>query len=342
MHGLEKKIKSIIIDKHLFIPGDKVLVGVSAGSDSTALLLVLSRLQDELGLSLVAVYVDHGLRPEETPKERTFLIALCADLAISLTIECVDIGHEVSVHKESVEQAARKLRYQVFARVAESCGATKIAVGHTADDQAEEVLLRLLRGTARAGLSGMKFLRDNLIVRPLLQVCKADLYDYLQDREVAFREDSSNASSVYLRNQVRLEVLPFLRRYNPAIDDNLRSLALILQDEEDFLEQQTNHVWDDLVQVVAEQNSMPVVQWSCSVFTALHVALQRRLAEKMFIRMASPPSAAKIEQLLYLIHHGQGGGQLHFAHGLRALKRKGQMQFWYPEGQTNRKGNLFK
>jgi tRNA(Ile)-lysidine synthase len=341
MHGFEKKIKNLVSERKLIVEGDEVLVGTSAGPDSTALLLVLSCLGQEMGFTVSAVYVDHGLRPAETPAEKEFLQRLCDDLQIPLTVHCVNVEQETAGRNESVEQMARILRYQVFSRVAKSSGATKIAVGHTADDQAEEVVLRLLRGTARAGLSGMKLLRDKNLVRPLLQVTKDDIYGYLQDKGRGFMVDSSNASLLYLRNQVRLQVLPFLRRYNPAIDCNLCNLALILQDEEDLLTQQTDRIWNDLVTVTSEPAGLLMVQWNCEQFTLLHVALQRRVAEKMFIVMESLPSADKIKQLLYLIQYGQGGGQLHFAHGLRALKKKGGMQFWYPQGRTNRKGNLF-
>lgn len=340
MHSLEKKINRIIHAKQLVVSDDVVLVGVSAGPDSTALLLALSCLQQALGVSLFAVYVDHGLRPEETPAERAFLQKLCGELDIHLTIECVDVEREKTAQKESAEQAARRLRYGVFSKVAQECGADKVAVGHTADDQAEEVLLRLLRGTARSGLSGMKLMRDGYLIRPLLPVAKSEIYTYLQERDQPFMEDSSNHASIYLRNQVRLEVLPFLRRYNPSVDNSLRNLALILQDEEDLLARQTDVEWDAIVEASLDQKGLPVVAWKCLAFTSLHVALQRRVAEKMFIVMQSQPSSDKIKQLLYLIEHGQGGGQLHFGHGLRALKEKGLMRFWYPQGREKRKGDL--
>lgn len=341
MHSFEKIIKRILLDKRLVISGETILVGVSAGPDSTALLLVLSRLRHELCFTLYAVYVDHGLRPDETQAERVFLQKLCASLDVVLTCESVDVSKEVERCKASVEEAARKLRYHVFTRIAGECGAVKIAVGHTADDQAEEVLIRLLRGTARAGLSGMKLMRDDVLIRPLLQTTKDEVYQYLQERQVDFMTDSSNQSSLYLRNQVRLELLPFLRRYNPSIDVNLRNLALILQDEEDLLAQQTDQQWHALVLVETDQNDLPVVEWQCQEFSSLHVALQRRLAEKMFIVMASPPSSDKIKQLLYLIERGEGGGQLHFGRGLRALKKKGRIRFWFPQGRVKTKGDLF-
>ncbi|MDA3970443.1 MAG: tRNA lysidine(34) synthetase TilS [Desulfobulbaceae bacterium] len=341
MHGLEKKIHNIIRERQLLLPDEVVLVGVSGGPDSTGLLLILHRLQQPLGFSIHAVYVDHGLRPDETPGEQEFLTELCAKLGIPLTIRTVDVSGAVAGSKESVEQAARKLRYGLFATIAKGIKADKIAVGHTADDQAEELILRLLRGTARAGMGGMKLLRDNLVVRPLLQVTKGEIITYLADRKIAFMEDSSNRSPIYLRNQVRLELLPFLRNYNPAIDVNLRSLAQILQDEEELLEEQTDGEWDALVTMGFDPNGLPTVQWQCAPFNTLHIALRRRLAEKMFITMESPPSSDKIKQLLYLVQHGQGGSRLHFAHGLRALKTKGGMHFWYPGGKTNQKGNLF-
>ncbi len=341
MHGLEKKIHSIIKGNQLILAGETVLVGVSGGPDSTALLLVLSHLQERLGCALQALYVDHGLRPDETGAEQDFLTKICEQLNVPLTIKTVDVPAEVALHKESTEQAARKLRYGCLLAVAKAVSATKVAVGHTADDQAEELLLRLIRGTARAGMGGMKLLRDDCLVRPLLQVTKDELLRYLADRQTGFMEDSSNHSSLYLRNQVRHELLPFLRKYNPSIEVNLRSLAEILQDEEDLLEDQTSAIWQDLVELTVDEDEQPTVRWDCANFNALHIAMRRRLAEQMFIHMVSPPSSDKIKQLLYLCEHGEGGASLHFAHGLRAVKKKGVMTFWYPQGKTNRKGNLF-
>lgn len=341
MHSLEKKINRIIGDKQLLVRDDLVLVGVSGGADSTALLLALAHLRQRLGVRLIAVYVDHGLRPDETPAEKQFLRELCAELDVELRVESVDVGAEVRIHKESVEQAARKLRYQVFADVVKESGATKIAVGHTADDQAEEVVLRLLRGTARAGLSGMRLMRDGVLLRPLLEISKEELFTYLQERDQAFMEDSSNDSVLYRRNQVRHELLPLLRRFNPSVDVSLRNLALILQDEEDLLSKQTDEAWGQCVEVGQDDHGLPLVSWPCGDFMDIHVALRRRLAEKMFIIMGSPPSSDKIKQLLYLIEHGQGGGQIHLAHGLRGLKKKGWMYFCYPQGRVKCKGDLF-
>lgn len=341
MHSFEKKIFSLIQVEHLISQGEKVVIGVSGGADSTALLLVLASLRQQLQLGLLAIYVDHGLRPLETPAEKKALCGLCRSLAVDFIVKSVDVNGEVQRCKASIEEAARKLRYLVFTQGASGFAATKIAVGHTADDQAEEVLLRLIRGTARSGLSGMRLLRDQSIVRPLLQVTKDEIHAYLKDKQTSFLEDSSNVSRQYLRNQVRLDILPFLRRYNPAIDVNLRRVASILQDEEDLLVQQTEEKWQALVDMRSQGDGRVQVEWGCAEFTELHVAFKRRLAEKMFIVMQSPPSGEKIKQLLYLIQSGQGGGQLHFARGLRALKKKGRMLFWYPQGITASKGNLF-
>jgi len=341
MHQFEKKINGIIQSKQLLVPGETVVVGVSGGPDSTALLRVLSLLRSPLDFDLVAVYVDHGLRPAEVVAEKVFLTELCAGLDVPLKVKAVAVAEAVEQGKESIEQAARRLRYEVFDLLAKGCGASKIAVGHTADDQAEEVILRLLRGTARGGLSGMKLCREGGLIRPLLTSEKTEIYTYLQDRGQRFMEDSSNLSTVHVRNQVRLEILPFLRKYNPSVSSNLRNMALVLQDEEELLATQTDKAWAELVEVYTGNDQLPEVGWDCTAFLFLHVALQRRIAEKMFILMGSPPSSDKIKQLLYLIEFGQGGGQLHFAHGLRALKKKGAMRFWYPKGQVSCKGDLF-
>ena len=184
MHPLEKEILNRIKKDNLIVPGERVVVGVSAGPDSMALMHVLAGLKSELQADLVVVYVDHGLRPDESPLEKKLVVSQAKSLAINCRTAEVNVRERAQQKKISIEHSARDLRYTIFSQIAHEERASKIAVAHTADDQAEEVVLRLIRGTGRTGLSGMKTIRKGLIVRPFLETSKKSLLSYLSIKNI--------------------------------------------------------------------------------------------------------------------------------------------------------------
>ncbi len=336
MHSLEKNIAKLLRRERLLVPGEMVVVGVSGGPDSLALLHVLSA----LGHKPVAVYVDHGLRSaEETGREAGLVRGQAESLKIPWEIGRVDVKGFAGANKMSLEHAARELRYDFLEQVARKFQAEKIAVAHTADDQAEELLLRLLRGTGRCGLAGMNFIRDNHLVRPFLTTAKQTLLDYLAERKIQFLEDSSNRERRYLRNRVRLDLLPELENYNPNVRQTLRRIAMILTDEEGLLADLSRAAWSGMAESAGD-NEKKVIGLDLGKFFNLHQALKRRILEMVFVQMAAQPSFAKIDQLLYLAQSGQGGAMLHFAGGLRCRKEGKRLLFSYPRGRTAQRGNL--
>ena len=343
MHPLEKETEKIIRSNKLFLSGETVVVAVSGGPDSMALLHVLSRLAVGLKLRLAAVYVDHGLRPAETIHEAELVQDQARLLQISYRVGRVDVHALVRQKKLSEEHGARILRYDFLEKTAKELGAAKIALAHTADDQAEEVLLRLIRGSGRAGLSGMKMIRSNRFVRPFLQISKSRLLQYLADKKIRFLEDSSNLERVYLRNRVRLDLLPQLEKYNPNIHQTLRQTARILGDEEDLLAGLADAAWTNVVQSLPDEKTgqPPGLKLDIIQFLRQHRGIQRRVVETIFIEMDGVPSFNKIEQVLYLAEFGQGGGMLHFSQGLRVVKKRKELLFSYPQGRVAKRGNLF-
>ncbi|HSH12132.1 MAG TPA: tRNA lysidine(34) synthetase TilS, partial [Desulfurivibrionaceae bacterium] len=216
--------------------GSRVVVGVSGGGDSLALLLVLAALRKELALELTAVYVDHGLRPAEALAEAALVAKVAAGLQVVFRSGTVPVRDHAEAHGLSLEEAGRELRYSFLRQIAGELGGALLAVAHHADDQAEELLLRLIRGSGRAGLAGMSARNDRGVIRPFLNFPKARLTDYLRARRVVWREDRSNRDPRFLRNRVRLELLPLLeKRFNPAIRAGLLRTGRILAAEEELL-----------------------------------------------------------------------------------------------------------
>jgi tRNA(Ile)-lysidine synthase len=206
------------------------VVGLSGGADSVALTDALAALRRRRGLRLVAAHLDHGLRPGSA-EDAAFCAGLCRSLDVPLRSGRADVRARAAREKGGIEQAARRERFAFLRRVAAEEGAAAIAVAHTRDDQAETLLLRLLRGAGATGLAGMRP-RSGDVVRPLLAVSRQEVLDYLRERGLAWREDPSNLDAAHRRNRVRHELLPYLEaRFNPRVRAALARTAALLADE---------------------------------------------------------------------------------------------------------------
>ena len=211
-----------IRDQALLAGGERVLVAVSGGPDSTALLHALVHLEPRLNIELAAAVVDHGLRPEATA-EANLVAERCRSLGVCCEILSVDVKAACRPHV-SLQEAARNVRLKALQETAARLGCARVALGHTADDQAETVLFRIVRGTGLSGLGGISYQRG-IFIRPLLDVRRKGIMAFLAKRRIPFVEDPSNANRHYTRVRIRLDLLPQLRRENPRVVDALLSLA---------------------------------------------------------------------------------------------------------------------
>jgi tRNA(Ile)-lysidine synthase len=239
--------RRLAIDLSLVSAGERVCVAVSGGADSTALLLALieaNRAKEGLGAVLSAVHVHHGLRGADADADEAFVRDLCARFEMPLIVERVDVAARQSEEREGLEEAARQLRYAVFWRLMGHVDV--VATAHTLDDQAETVVMKLLRGAWTEGIGGiaptierpmdsdLKLAGPRRIVRPMLRVRRAEVEAFLRERGQTWRDDASNRDLSLTRNRVRHELMPMLRTFNPAIDATLARLADIARDEEAF------------------------------------------------------------------------------------------------------------
>jgi tRNA(Ile)-lysidine synthase len=231
-------------------PGDRVCAAVSGGADSVAMLLLLhsenARSKNALGVGLSAVHVHHGLRGEGADADLAFVEELCVRLEVPLHVHHASVPERLAAganpaRAETVEEAARILRYEVFERLIREGHADSVLTAHTLDDQAETVLMKLLRGAWTEGLSGIfpvvkvdgaRTAKSGRILRPLLGVRRAEVEMYLRDRGQVWRTDLTNADEAFTRNRVRRHLLPILREYNPGIDRALANLAELARDDE--------------------------------------------------------------------------------------------------------------
>ncbi len=251
------KVKKYIQKEKLLQAGDKILVAVSGGADSVALLDILDRLAAEYKISLHVVHLNHLFRGEEARGDARFVREIAAKRGLPFSSLTFDVPAYCARHRLSSQDAARRVRYGVFLQIARRVGANKMALGHHQDDQVETLLLNFLRGTGTGGLAGMRPVRNwgkrqegKQLIRPLLEVSRPEIEDYLSRSHLSFRVDKSNLKEVYLRNRVRLNLLPLLRKeYNPAIDQALLSLSSIMSETEDYLDEKTQQAWRRLLLV---------------------------------------------------------------------------------------------
>jgi len=287
---LEARVKDFIQQHNLISPGEALVVGVSGGADSVCLLHLLARWREELGVKLHLAHLDHQLRGAESEADARYVAGLASSLGIPATIDRQDVAVYRTKRNCSIEEAARELRYAFLAKVANDVGANRVAIGHTRDDQVETILMHILRGTGTSGLRGLEpcspipsksyqHVGEGLVpsltifvIRPLLNITRQETLNYCQEYQLEPRIDSSNLSLAFLRNRLRLELLPLLRKYNPKVDEALLRLAEIAKDDNSFMEQQALGLWGE----VARQEGGAVYLDKGKII-ALPLALQRRL-----------------------------------------------------------------
>ena len=225
------RIAEFIARHNMFPPGACVGVAVSGGADSVFLLETLRELAPHWNLHLAVVHVDHGIRGAQSRADAAFVRDLAARHGLPFHLRQADVP---AIH-DNLEQAARQVRQVFFADLLSTGAVDRIATGHTRSDQAETVLYRILRGSGLAGLSGILPITQERIVRPLLELDRADIECWLRKRSIQWREDETNQDQSYARNRLRHEILPLLREsFNPRLDDTLGHLATLAQDEEIF------------------------------------------------------------------------------------------------------------
>lgn len=228
---LADKVRDTIARHEMFSPGQRLGVAVSGGADSVCLLYLMHELAPAWGLHLSVIHIDHGIRGIASQADAEFVRALAGQFALLFHFRRVD----APAVDDNLEQAARRLRQQFYRELREQGAVDRIATGHTRSDQAETVLYRLLRGSGLAGLSGIRPVTSDGIVRPLLACTRPEIRNWLKERQIEWHEDDTNRDLAYARNRIRHDLLHQLRRdYNPNLDETLANMAELARDEEAY------------------------------------------------------------------------------------------------------------
>jgi len=294
------RVRDFVRRHGLLSPGEGVVVGVSGGPDSLCLLHLLVRLGEEMGLRLHVAHLHHGARGKEADADAAFVADLARRWGLPVTVAKKDVPAIARAHRLAFEEAARRVRYAFLAHVAGEVGAAKVAVGHSADDQAETVLMHFLRGAGPTGLRGMlpavplsdfRLLPDladfplpatmPTLIRPLLAVPRAEIEAYCDAHDLEPRFDRSNLDTTYFRNRLRHELLPLLETYNPNIRRRLCHTAQVVAADYALLERLRDGAWEEVVWEASDQ----AVVFDRAGWRAQPLSLRRALVREAAYRL---------------------------------------------------------
>lgn len=316
-----EKFKKLVEREGLVKAGDAVLAAVSGGPDSVCLLHMLWRLKKTVPFRLEAVTINHGLRAAAEREVRK-VAALCAALGVPLHRERIDVRGHSKRSKSSVETSARSLRYGVFAKVAAETGAGKVATGHTANDNAETIMMWLIRGTGAEGAAGIPVSRGMgkgvKVIRPLLSAERREVMEYIRRNRLGYSVDRSNFSGEYTRNRIRAQVLPLLEKYNPRVVEHLFNFSRIMNVENDFI---------NSVAMAAARRCAGVSESKITLdykrFLKYNKAIQLRIMKYI---MPEKRSAAQVEFLREWVLYSSGT-KLDFSRGWTVKRLKNKIIF---------------
>ena len=322
MIGLEQKLISQICQSEIIQQKERLLLAVSGGADSTAMLILFAEhFADQLRGT---IYVNHHLRPTETANEEAHVKELCDHYQIMFKSVDINVPEHIQNTGDSPEAAARTLRYQALEDCRLHYDADRILVAHTSDDQVEEFLIRMIRGTGLKGLSGMDALTGT-IARPLLTIARTELTEYLKTKNIGWCHDSSNDDLSFLRNRVRHELLPFLAsKFNPSIDQNLQNLMTLLRAEDEFINEYVTEHYQRISKSDSLEKTIKILL-NRFEFNRLPRAIQRRIIERACWQTGCRPNYQSINGIVEHSCSDKVGSEIHLPNGVIAMITHGEI-----------------
>lgn len=310
-----EKVRKFIEEFHMIEKNDHVIAGVSGGADSVCLLLLLSKLREELQFSLRVIHVEHGIRGGESRRDAAFTEALCKKTDVEYQCFSVDAVRMAEEEKCSLEEAARILRYEILQREAGKWNA-KIAVAHHQEDDAETILFHLIRGSGLQGLCGIAPVRGSLI-RPLLHVKKCEILDYLRQQDQEYCTDSSNADIAYSRNKIRLQVMPVLTEINGQAAAHMQKTADIIKEAVEFLGRQAEEA-----EISCTEKTEQGIRIRESEFMRQDPVIRKELLRRVFYRLTDRGKDIGTVHLEAVedLFQKQTGRKIHLPYGLEGRR----------------------
>jgi len=320
---LRSLVSKTIKEHDMIRPGDRVVLGLSGGPDSLCLLHILKSLEEELDFSLCAMHLNHKIR-SEAGSDAEWLKDHCSQLDVPLKVFECDVTALSKELGTSVEEAGRKERQRLLL----SIPAERYALAHNKDDQAETVMMRILRGTGVHGLSAMEYVRDDSVIRPLLNASRSEIEAYCKEEGLDPLRDSTNKQAIYTRNKIRLELLPSIEKdFNPNIKECLVRLADNAREDDECL-------WaaaDEFILQYAEVSSAASINLPVRSLQSLMPAVYKRVILKAFamIGLSEDIAAVHLNSLKAATDKNYGGKIIEFPSGYRATIRSGKLSLFH-------------
>ncbi|HEV7552466.1 MAG TPA: tRNA lysidine(34) synthetase TilS [Candidatus Angelobacter sp.] len=332
-----EKVPRYIREQQLLRPGERVSVACSGGADSVALLHILVELRDTLSIVLSVAHFHHQIRGAEADADKQFVEELAGNLQLEFHFGSANVPGHAAENSISIETAARELRHRWFAELIKQGKADKIATAHTLDDQAETVLMRILRGTGARGLAGIAPAHQaNHLIRPLLTTRRREVEAYLEAKGQCWREDSTNLDLGHTRNRVRHTLMPLLEReFNPAIRETLADLADLAQAEDEYWSNELSSLLPRLVHEgkpsrsgrSSSGESQGILALDLSTLRSLPLAVRRQVIRATALRLGVSLEFKHIQQLTALVEAGKPGTKLVLPGDIRADRTVREIQF---------------
>ncbi|CDF59098.1 tRNA lysidine(34) synthetase TilS [Thermobrachium celere] len=308
---MKEKVLNYIKANRLIDYGDKIVVGLSGGPDSVCLLHILCSLRDDLNITIYTAHVNHMIRGEEAFRDEEYSKKLAESLGVEHFNLRVKVEEFAKENKMTSEEAGRFIRYKFFDEVLNKVGANKIALAHNMNDNAETILMNLIRGTGTLGLVGIPNKRDGKYIRPIMCLTRDEIEEYCKVNGLNPQIDSTNRESIYTRNKVRLELIPYIKEnFNSNIIESLNRLSEIIKYEEEFLQ----GFVDDIINSHYKDK-----RFSISIFNKQHVAIKRRIIRRIIeivIGKISGIEQKHIDECIELIHKAETGKYLVLPHNI--------------------------
>ncbi|HIE4351308.1 TPA: tRNA lysidine(34) synthetase TilS [Clostridioides difficile] len=268
------KVLSTINKHNLIQKGDKIVLGLSGGPDSVCLLHVLNRLKKDFNIEIYAAHLNHQIRGIEAQKDALYVSKLCEDMGIIFFVKSINVPKYCENDGLSLEEGARKLRYEMFYEIKDKIKANKIAIGHNLNDQAETVMMRIMRGTGLKGLKGIDYIRDNCIIRPILDVERNEIEEYCEAYNLNPRIDKTNLENIYTRNKIRLDLLPYMKdNFNSNVIESIVRMSNSLKSDNDYIEKEAEAKFRE----VSNIKEKGFVEINLDDFVCLHDAIKVRV-----------------------------------------------------------------
>lgn len=324
---LEEKVLKTIQRYNMLQDGDKVVIGVSGGPDSMTLLNILNNLKEKLNINLYVAHINHMIR-KETDEETEYVKDFCAKINVEFFAKKVKVEEEAKKQKIGTEEAGRNIRYEFFEEVAKKIGANKIATAHNSNDNAETVLMNIIRGTSVSGIKGIDKVRDGKFIRPIIECSRDEIEEYCKEQNLNPKYDKTNDENIYTRNKIRNMLIPFLKKeFNPNIVDGINRLSQIATEEEQFINKTVEKEYERL-KIGADNREENQVILDLKEFNKLDYVIKAKLILYTISKVYGSTNGIEkihIDDIIKLCSNNIGNKYLTPKAGIKVYVRKGKI-----------------